>query len=188
MNSITLVAAPSELNSPFFLENKRICEAWKNFIKKNQGTVKGKCSAWALIVKGEIEGKNNWFFRIKKSTSSTSSIFISSEKSIIEFLTIEAASLDLKCTSFSIRKPKWFDFIRLKLDSNYKRLNANLVLKANKVDDVENYWLVELIERLPVSAKVDVVKYNHLEKTLILRFQSILEDFDFVERLISGEY
>ena len=184
MNSITLVAASTELRSPFFLENKRVCEEWEVFIKKHKGELKGKCSAWAFIVQGEITEKANWNFKIKKSTISVSNIFISSKKSIVRLSTIQASNIDLDSTSFQIRSSNWLDFVRLGLSSKYKKLNGKLILKASD-RSVEKLWFVELIKELAVSAKVDMIKYNHREKTLILHFQSILDDFDFVERLMA---
>ena len=184
MNSITLVAAPSELNSPFFLKNKHVCEVWEGFIKKHEGTIKGKCSVWALIVEGKIKKNTIWTFKIKKSTSSTSNIFISSKKAIIEFSTIQASDINLKCTSFRIRKYKWLDFIRLKLSSNHMRVNKELVLIAKNINRVEENRLVELIKKLPITIKADIVQYNDEKKTLMLRFQSILDDLEFVERIM----
>jgi len=101
--SIETIGSPSELKSPFFLENLETCQKWQKYINQKDGKIKAKCTPWALKLKGEIVNDETWSFSVDKATMSNGSLFLSSKKNIYKKTIISAVNIDL-AHSFNIKR------------------------------------------------------------------------------------
>lgn len=72
-------ASFDEQTSPFYLENKRICDEFESYILSKSGQTKGKYNAWSYIVTGKLPVNKQWYITIKKSTFTSGNLFLSSE-------------------------------------------------------------------------------------------------------------
>ena len=94
---IEAVGLKEEEDSPFFIENKRICEFWDQIITKKSGSVHGKYTAWALHLTGNFKTDYNCRIQLKKSTStSTGNLFISDDKLVYKQTLFTLSNLNLQ--------------------------------------------------------------------------------------------
>ena len=187
MINIESHASEHEKSSPFYQKNKAVCENWEDFTQSYSGKIIGKCSAWALVLRANVEVDNvKWQFDVKKSTMTNPSIFISifGIRDIHEFSTIEATDLKAFQMSFTIRKKKRMDFLSRKWISNYTEINEKLVLiKNGEIDDFLNSF-IKKIKELDESHNFVSLNYDKSHNRLIMKFRNVLLDWSFVRHLL----
>ncbi len=170
-------AAPDEYSSPFFVRNKEFCENYEQFIVSLDGKVNGLYNAYSYNVLAEICRNTKWFFRIKKSTfTTTGNLFISSENEGL-FLASQWSSNDLGsgCPKFIISRKRRLDFIRVFLFKDYWILkeNNNYIIKC---DEPTNFFISKLnkiLSDLLVNKIVFTITYESPEIFIDLRTDQI---------------
>lgn len=126
-------AAPSELSSPFFIENEKICHSFDEFIVAKNGETRGKYNAFSYNVIGKVRHPNKWEFRIQKSSFTSGNLLLSSKYQSLHVASIWTAKiLKSDCPNFYIRKKKTFDFLKMALSRNWNFLldNGKYVIKC----------------------------------------------------------
>lgn len=106
--SLVSNAAEDELDSPFYIANKELCESWDHYISDKGGQLKGKYNSWSYLLKAKVATNHIWEIEVKKSTYSNGSLFFSSKKqNLLERLTLKVFIKDSHCDDFKIRKPRY---------------------------------------------------------------------------------
>jgi len=170
-------AAPDEYSSPFFVRNKEFCEKYEQFILSLDGKVNGLYNAYSYNVLAEICRSSKWFFRIKKSTYTTSgNLFVSSKDEGL-FLASQWSSNELGsgCPKFVIRRTRWLDFLRVSLFNDLWKLKdySNYIIKC---DEPSNFFISKLnniLSDLYLNEKVFTIGYESPKLFIDLRTDQI---------------
>lgn len=184
METIISDASPSEYSSPFYQENKQICEDWANFINGKNGKIRGKFTSWSLLLKAKINIERDWEIEVSKSTISNPSLFFSSKKSKFTSTLIETKNINLFESSFLVRPYSVTDSILMELDSRIRKLDSNYILRTNGSDSIMRNPYVKLIKEMAPNLKLKRIAYSHKERNLKIKFNCIIRDFDLLEKLI----
>ena len=171
-------ASPDEESSPFYLENKRICEFWETFITNKGGKIEGKYNAWSLILKGEFETQYKWKVKIKKSTFSNESIFIPAEKSIFRQIEFTTLGVDLGLNNFRVRKCNyWMDLFRRITRSS---LEPTYVLRGEVTTEV-----MKLIQNKVKIEGLEYIEYSAKTKELKVDVRELITNDETIEKIIT---
>ena len=76
---LTSNAAPDELDSPFYIENEKLCNAWNDYITEKNGQLNGIYNAWSFDIKSKVTTNRSWLINVKKSTYSSGNLLLSSK-------------------------------------------------------------------------------------------------------------
>jgi hypothetical protein len=110
--SLESTAIDDEHESPFYFDNKDLCEKWERFILDKSGEINGKYGAWSFILKAKVNSNNTWLIEVKKSTFSNGNLFLSSKKNNLqEILTFRTKIRKEGNSDFFIRKRKKLDLL-----------------------------------------------------------------------------
>lgn len=170
-------ASSDELTSPYYIQNKMICEEFEQFILRNNGTVKGKFNAWSYVVYGKIPHQNKWEFKIKKSTyTSNGNLLLSSKKQSLQATSIWFAKIfETDCSNFLIEKSKWYKQSK-KINSYYsiqsKTPNHPLIKSMLKIIapifEAKNIWRISYKNNeLKIETRSEKLELNIIEQLLI---------------------
>lgn len=125
-------AAPDELDSPFYHENERLCNAWNDFILNYGGAINGQYNAWSFLIKAKVKTNRTWYIEVKKATLSNGFLFFSPKKqNLQEILTFRTTFPETNCGEFLIRKSR---FIGQDPDHKFSQAITTL-LKESIVDN-----------------------------------------------------
>ena len=103
--SIVSNAASDELDSPFFIENEKLCKKWEAYILEKGGKIKGLYNSWSFNLHSKVKSKNTWLIDIKKATYTSGNLLLSSKyQSLAETLTFTADFKETDCENFYIGK------------------------------------------------------------------------------------
>lgn len=117
-------ASPNELSSPFFVNNKRICAEFEDFIIKRNGEANGKYNAWSYLVSATIPHPKNWSFTIRKATYSSGNLLISAKSQNLHVSNKWiAAKFESDCPNFFIRRKTFTDFLQVNVFKNWSRID-----------------------------------------------------------------
>jgi len=169
-------ASPEELASPYYIQNKLICEAFEQFILEKNGKVKGKFNAWSFVVYGKIPHHNKGEFKIKKSTyTSTGNLLMSSKKQSLQLESIWFAKLsESDCSDFLIEKSKWYKQSK-KIDSYY----------SIQTKTPQHSFIKSLIKILtPIFNTKNIWKITYKNRTLKIETRSVKLEFEIIAQLL----
>jgi hypothetical protein len=181
---IESVAMSNELDSPYYLENKEVCELWNDFVESKNGTVNGKYNAWSFGLKATIKTTVNWTIIVKRSTYTGGFLFISSkEQNVQETLAIKTSELQTDCGDFYIRKPKWKDlFIRNKREINGIESYCYKIYGKSK-DHPFAKAITELVYKALTDDNIYVVNFTNSELQIVLHDRN--RWFNLVEKILA---
>lgn len=112
--AITSNAAPKELSSSFYLENKEACEAFEAIILKYKGETKGHYNAWSYSIHGTVTLNYKWIFHHKKSTYSSGNLILPKHQNVLFSASWKAMLKQKNQSDFKIRKKNFMDvFLKL---------------------------------------------------------------------------
>ncbi len=170
-------AVSGELSSPFYIRNKEFCEEYEQYITNLGGKIYGSFNAWSYNVLGVISGDSKWGFRIKKSTFTSSGNLFLTSKSQSLFLASQWFSKDLAsgCPKFTIRRKQRWDYIRIALFDNWKKLDNfdNYVIKCYETENFFISKINKILSNLYTDKKVFNIHYNDPEIYIDLRTDKI---------------
>lgn len=184
-SSIVSDASPDEEHSPFYIDNKAICQEWEAFVNQLGGSIKGSFSAWTLKMCAHLPTQGNWKVDISKSSLSTSTLFLAPEKSIIEQTKFEASEINLGEFAIKIWESSLWSSLRMKINPNINRLNDQLVIAINGKPNQKGVELIEKMKLIPTDYRLASLNYNPAQKAVKITFNSIVRDYTLVESLIS---
>ncbi|WP_298425337.1 hypothetical protein [uncultured Kordia sp.] len=123
-------AVPEELDSPFYIENKKFCQVFERFIAGKEGKVRGRYNAWSYLIEGKIETLKSWNLFYKKSTFSGGNLLLSSKyQNLLTIAEWTCHAVNAKNAMFFIRKRKFIDIMK----PSYLKLKQHpaYVMKTN---------------------------------------------------------
>jgi hypothetical protein len=98
-------ASPDELDSPFYVDNERLCKEWEAYILKHGGQINGRYNAWSFNLKTKVKTNRTWLIDIKKATYSNGFLLLSSKyQNLQEILMFRTRIKDTGCKDFYIGK------------------------------------------------------------------------------------
>ncbi|MCR9171400.1 MAG: hypothetical protein NXI10_02840 [bacterium] len=151
-------AAPSELSSPFYQQNKELCEQWEHFIKERNGKINAIYNAWSLDIKTKFTTPNMWLVSIRKGTYSNGSLLFSAKsQNLLEIMELQTRIKNTNCRTFYISR------------SIFKNRRAKHPLYTEAVS-------------LFSGKRFDFVKFDG--EILTFRYSHRNNDFDLVKRVI----
>ncbi len=185
MENIIEVGSPQDKKSPFFLDHKLYCEVWEAFILKHDGKLKGKVSAWALILKGAFRGKgfSKWTVELKKSTMSGNSIFFPSIWNVLQYTLLNGEKIDLGEKRFEIRRKCLFG--PLNIIKRKQKLGAHHVILAKTNLASEQIALLSFLflEISPIES-LEYCKYDPLTQSVAIRFGTFFKSLDSLSKIM----
>lgn len=96
-------AAPDELDSPFYIENEKLCKKWEEYILSHGGKLNATYNAWSFNIKSKVTSKKTWLIDVKKATYSNGNLLLSSKyQNLQEILTFTANFKNTGCKDFQI--------------------------------------------------------------------------------------
>ncbi|AXG70086.1 hypothetical protein KORDIASMS9_02315 [Kordia sp. SMS9] len=166
-------ALKDEHNSPFYKENKKICQEFENFIATKNGLVKGNFNAWSYNIYGKIKTPKAWSLQYKRSVYSGSiSIWFSSKsQNLLTLAKWTLKDIRLKNTLFFIRRKKMLDSMRpsyVTLD-NY----SGYVLKTDGAQLKFFMELLDVLQSLFASKEIYIIKVENELLTIELRSEKL---------------
>ena len=187
MTNIQGIAASDELNSPFYLRNKSICDSWEDYLSKSTEKINGKYSAWAMKIKATVlQNELVYKFDIEKSTMTNPSLLfkILNEKDVHEITKIEVNNLNHFDSSFVIRRKRKRDLIWRKWTSKYHLLKRKLITIKPSIEDESFQKLLERVDDLEIGSNLDFIKYNKSKSVLQIKFRSVVPDVEFLNYIL----
>ncbi len=184
------IAARGEERSPFYQKNKAICEAWEQFFISKEGILKGKYSAWALILKGKIGAVNNGFWKIEVNKSTMGggdSLLFPSAKNITGHTIFELSNIEAFETSFKIMPKRFINGLKTKILPNFQILNTDFIVENEQCFSDHQLAILQFLTIRQTKTKLKKVEYKQCENTLKIEYNGVMEDFDFVEKLVRME-
>ena len=174
-----------DVDSPFLIENKEICEFWDKFISNKGGSARGKYTAWAFQLKGKFQSHYNWNISLKKSSSTSGSLTVSNDEMVFKQALFVAASVNLGTSNFILRKSRFTDRLKKLLKMEITRINS----KSKYVLDgtLTNKHLKELKKILnePIqNGHLEFVKYTASTRELTIDIRSFAYT-SIAERIVS---
>lgn len=177
-------ASPHEMSSPFFIQNRTICEEWEAFVNKLNGSIRGKYTSWALKMLAHISGDKQWNIDISKSTMSNAAIFFPSSKNLIEKTIFESTDIDWGDGRIKVWRSSLLSSLLVKIIPSRSRLNSQLLMSVKGTLSREGIEFIESLKNIAPDHKLESVIYNPKRKSLSISFNSILRDYHLVESLI----
>lgn len=181
------IAASDELNSPFYLKNKTVCEKWEDYLSQFSDNIVGKYSCWALAMKASAYVENLVYtFDITMSTMTNSSIFhvFFKIKEVFPVIIIEVNNLDIFDTSFVIRKKRKRDFLFRKWTSKYHVLKRQLIAINPVMESDDFELLVDHVNELEIGSNLEFIKFNKSKKKMLVKLRSVEPDIEFLDHLM----
>jgi hypothetical protein len=182
-------ASPDELNSPFFIANKEICQSFDQFIVANKGETHGNYNAFSYNVLGKVKHPNKWEFNIKKSSFTSGNLLLSSKYQCLHVASIwTAKNLKSDCPKFKIRPKKLLDFVKIGMFKNWNRLSTynQYVIKSELPNHKLIINLFKLLGELLDFEKVWEIQYQNSELRIELRSEST--HTSIIEKLLKENY
>lgn len=177
--------SPDELDSPFYLDNERICKTFEAFISRLGGEVNGKYNAWSYHVIGKVKRDHEWIFQIKKATYTSGNLLLSSAYQSLHLAACwKCQNLKSSQPDFLLRKRTRFDWVRKMFDKNLR--DFNLYPQFVFQSTIENHpianQLSEMLSGIFQRNQVFSISYLKNELTIELRTDKIYESV--IEQLI----
>ncbi|MDX2361974.1 MAG: hypothetical protein QNK23_14285 [Crocinitomicaceae bacterium] len=156
-------AAPDELDSPFYIQNEKLCKKWEEYILARGGQIKGKYNAWSYTIHTKVESNHTWLIDIKKATYSNGNLLLSSKyQNLLETLTFTAIFMDTDCKNFYIGK------------SFFKRQSRQHPF----YDQIK-----DLVKRGEFNKSLYEVKFKDSRLTIVFHHQN--DWFDMADRILA---
>lgn len=151
-------AAAGELDSPYYLANKTICENFEAYMFEMGGVTTGSYNAWSYNVKGRVDAPLRWIFQIKKATYTSGTLLVNSEYQSLQFWTIwKCKDLVTELPDFYIRKKKFGDGFR-----------RNFSKSVNLFKDAADYMIISKDSNHPLAKQLrQFLQFNITDKSLL---------------------
>ncbi|MEO1031446.1 MAG: hypothetical protein AAFX55_08570 [Bacteroidota bacterium] len=179
-------AAPIELTSPFFEENKTFCSKFESYIASKNGKVKGKYNATSYLVFGKIPSPKTWELIYKKATyTSTGNLLLSSKRqNLLVMAKWETHFKGYNGTAFKIRRRKRLDVLRFLFSKRLSKLHnhSNYVI-SNKGDTPKFFKNLTSVLQ-PLFNSKELYKTDFVNEKLTIELRSKQQHFDIVDQLL----
>ncbi|WP_299274860.1 hypothetical protein [uncultured Psychroserpens sp.] len=154
---------------------------------KKGGLVKGKYNAWSFLIFGKIERPESWDLMYKKSTFTNSGNLLLSAKNqgLLTMATWSTTIANSGFPSFSIRKRKKRDLLRILLSKNVTALNIGkgYILEAKSgVLNPSFYDMVLVLKPLFEDKKIYTINFKKNKLTIELRSEN--HHFDVFDNIL----
>ncbi len=174
-------AAPDEKDSPFFMENEKICQQWEQFIMERKGQIKGKYNSWSYVIHAKID--EAWLISVKKSTYSSGNLLLSSKhQNLQEVLTLETNKIICDCPNFIIRKRAFKDLF----SSRKSSLNSKYSVFSVDVDHHLIKAITSLVGESLQNQSLYTVTYK--DKNLKINLHHKNQWFQFIDKTLAFYY
>lgn len=177
-------ASQEEEHSPFYIENKTICQEWEAFISQLNGSIKGSFSSWSIRLYADIPRQENWKVDIRKSSLSNTSLLIAPEKNVIEQTIFEVSDLYLGEFNIKIWESNIWNSLRQKVNPSINRLSEHLLIAKKGSPNQRGLEFIERIRQVPLEYKLASLAYMPAQKELKITFNSILRDYKWIESIV----
>ena len=164
--SLTSNAVTSEKGSPYFKQNKALCEKWEQYIVSKGGKLKGYYNSWSIAIISKVTVKKTWLIDIKKASFSNGYIWFSPKyQNLQETITFKSLFKNTGCRNFCISR----SFL-----SRKKRIHPF-------------YFQVRDLLRSEIQDKsLYKVKFKKSELTIIIHSRN--DRFDLADRILDFNY
>ncbi|WP_127845180.1 hypothetical protein [Psychroflexus aestuariivivens] len=175
-------SSKSEVDSPYFVRNKKFCKEFESFILEKNGNVKGNFNAWSFSIIGKITKPNTWILRYKKATFTSGNLFLSSKYQ--NLLTMaEWKTTNRFGSNFKIRKKSFIDFFNLQLDESLSILDFSdkyLIINGEQ----NNKFIKQMLKILkPLFLSGEIYKIENSNDNLKIELRTEKLHFDIFEKL-----
>lgn len=177
---IEAVGLKEEEDSPFFIENKRVCAFWDHLITQKGGTSQGKFTAWALLLTGSFKSNYEWKIKLKKSTSDSANSYVFKQTLFI------ANNVHFQSSDFTIRKATWLDKLRSLYNPNKFKLSpkSKYLLLGTPIDQNIRSLIKNLQEPIEDTSLV-LLQYSSKTKQLTLEIRDLLTEPELINKILS---
>ncbi|MBL4652580.1 MAG: hypothetical protein JKY53_06905 [Flavobacteriales bacterium] len=175
-------ASKDRESSPFFIENRDICEFWENYISEKGGKSSGEYTAWALSFNGKFTTQYQWVIKLKKATFSNGGLLISADKNIFKQTTFITDNTDRFSQDFIIRKSNWLDILRSKINP-LKLWKSYVVIGTENQDNLKE--LTSALSDLFSNKKVKSVSYSKTDKQLEIHIHQLVTDKRIIDQIVN---
>ncbi len=179
---------PDELDSPFYIANKRFSEEFEKYIIERNGQVKGEFNAWAFFVSGKINDPKEWLLSYKKSnyTSLGTIPILQSEKQYKDYVLSLISKWETRLEGYGtlkIRRKSIWDVFMLLLNNNTNLHieNRNYIVFSSK-DNQELLQKLTAVLR-PFFDSEEVFQVILKKNILSIQISSDGHHFDIFEKL-----
>jgi hypothetical protein len=147
-------ASPTEKNSPYYLENQKVCEKFEEFILTQRGSVDGKYNATSYFAEAYLRLQSEWKITIKKASYSSGNLLLSSEHQNLHILTTWETHINQNTIpAFRIDRNTASKKLISLLNKKRKSLACNTGYSAFSVDF--NHFFYQRVTELLTSSFVD---------------------------------
>lgn len=168
-------ASPDEIKSPYYIQNKIICEKFEQFILNKSGKIKGKFNAWSYVVYGKTPHPSKWEFKIKKATYSSGNLLLSTKYQSLQVESIWfAKNMETDCSDFLIQKPKWYN--------RFKKLNDFYSIKSKTPNHDLISSLTKILSPLLINQNIWKISYQNNELKIETRCENL--ELEIIEKLL----
>lgn len=174
-------ALPHELDSPFYLANKKFCEVFERFIASKTGKVKGTYNAWSYMIYGKIRTNNAWDLKYKRAVyASTGDLLLSSKsQTLLTLAEWTCTSVKASGATFFIRRRTFLDILK----PSYLKLKEHprYVMKTN---GKQSPFFTSLLETLnPLFESKEIYRITLKNNKLTIELRSELHHLDIFDQL-----
>lgn len=177
-------AAPQEENSPFYKQNKELCEAFEHFTAQKNGWVKGRFSAWSYSIFGRIQTNHLWNLHYKRavygSTGSLISVFY--HKEVLSTIAIWPCEVNNDNHSFIIRRKRNLDILHSKFSLLPR--HANYVIRSKGKPTKFASQILKTLQ--PLFNSKEIYKVQLTQKKLNIELRSDELHLDILNKLLSA--
>lgn len=189
MIHIGFEGSPDERSSKFCLKNENICKDWGAYVTKRQGDLNAKYTAWAVKGQGHLDSEKSWLINFEKSKMTNPSLL---DFSLMAKPGEGHESMTLHCKnyhqsqSFKLHKKSFSDSIKMMLGQKLQEIRKDYILETDSTLHRGASKLIEILKTEPILYNLEWLKYSKEQKQLDLKFDRLLMNFDFLNKIIDA--